>query len=338
MLDTFIKSLPEKVRCSNNPGDEGTKFRSKEEALQYKYVEHNQSYKKYLIIDIDIDKSANNERIGPAFRYEEKGMPVPSIITINPEKGTPHYQYELNTPVIFTPNARKEPQQLYEAVTRALIEALQGDRSYDGHLTKNPLCPYWKVIRHDVSYDLKDFLEYVDIKNSFWKKPITHDILGRNHTLFNNLRFWAYQEVRKHADLENFKLAVEDRAFQINEEFQSYPQGQLGTKEVLQIAKSVSRWTWRNRYDLDRHGNRGVMRLWDKDLALDEKQRLSAERTHKEQTNTTRSALFTSITLLKAQGIPITQKSLEIHSKISLSTIKRYWKEFEPIIYKKMAA
>ena len=93
MLDCFIDSLPNKVRCTDD-FEEGTKFRLKSKALNFKYLETNQLYKKFICIDIDKPRSA--------YLWEEKNLPPPSIITVNPENGHSHYLYGLKTPVIYT--------------------------------------------------------------------------------------------------------------------------------------------------------------------------------------------------------------------------------------------
>lgn len=316
----------------------GAKFRSKDSSLKHKYIQLNQLYKKYLVVDID---ETRRESI---FCFEELGLPVPTIISINtnPKNGrfnTPHYLWELKTPVIYTEAGRSAPQRLYELVDNALTQAtqpFQSDLQYVGLFTKNPLHPHWRVIKHNVSYDLEDFGEYLDLKTPRRKAGLKFDESGRNCTIFTTLRFWAYQEVRDYICYEDFRESVRDKAGLINTELEALPCSGLPSKEVMGIANSVSRWVWRNRFNLNDIKNRGIMHLNSTDIALDEKQRLSASRTHTVQKNATRTALLTSVTLMKAQGTPITQKSLELHSKLSLRTIKSYWNELEPMIYKKL--
>ena len=97
MLTSFIEALPEKVRSAEYK-DEGTRFRKREKALAYRYVELNQLYKKFIALDIDIP--------GSAFLWDERGLPPPSIIVINPENTHCHYFYELKVPVYYTEQAR----------------------------------------------------------------------------------------------------------------------------------------------------------------------------------------------------------------------------------------
>lgn len=316
MFDSFIDSLPEKVRSTNN-FDEGTKFRKKENALDYKYIEVSQYLKKQIIIDID--------RPGAAHDWEDKNLPAPSWITINPENAHCHYCYELNTPVVYTEAGRRAPQQYFEAVDSALTNYLDGDKAYVGKFTKNPLNPAWKVIKHYTSYDLSDFKEYIDLTPRRKKIELNFDINGRNCTLFHTLRFYAYQIVKKHIRYEQFKAEVEDRAFIINLEFEGWEDGQMYAKEVLQVSNSIAKWTWKNQHLLDKYKNRGVMNL-PKSMPLHEKQSASAYYSHEVRTKTVIESIIESAKALKSQGTPITQKSVVIHSGCSLGSVKRVWK------------
>ena len=76
MYVSFINTLPEKVRSAEFK-DEGAKFRKREKALGYRYVELNQLYKKFIALDIDAPASA--------YLWDEHGLPQPSIVVVNPE-------------------------------------------------------------------------------------------------------------------------------------------------------------------------------------------------------------------------------------------------------------
>ena len=97
-------------------------------------------------------------------------------------------------------------------------------------------------------------------------------------------------------------------------------------KEVLQVSNSVAKWTWKNQHLLEKYINRGVMNLPDS-MTLEEKQKASAIYMHEIRKKTTAETILESATVLKSQGTPITQKSVSIHSGISLLNIKRYWKQ-----------
>ena len=316
MFDSFIDSLPEKVRSTNN-FEEGTKFRKKENALEFKYLEVSQFLKKQIIIDIDRPGAAND--------WEYKNLPAPSWIAINPKNAHCHYCYQLNTPVVYTEAGRRAPQQYFEAVDNALTNCLDGDKAYIGKFTKNPLHPAWKIITHYTSYDLADFQEYIDLTPRR-KIDLNIDIEGRNCTLFHTLRFFAYRVVKKHIDYEKFKAEVEDRGFRINLEFADWASGQLNAKEVLQTINSIAKWTWKRRYTIGNYINRGVMNLPDS-MPLVEKQKASAIYSNELRTKTVLESIIESAKVLKSQGTPITQQSVSIHSKCSMGSIKRNWNQ-----------
>jgi hypothetical protein len=75
-----------------------------------------------------------------------------------------------------------------------------------------------------------------------------HDYgIGRNCTLFDNLRGWAYKAIRQGwPDYNRWLIAVEQRAFSYN----NFPVA-LSINEVRATAKSVARWTYGNITDSD---------------------------------------------------------------------------------------
>ena len=316
MFENFIESLPPKVRCTDD-FSQGTKFRKKENALGFKYIEVSQFLKKQIIIDID--------RPGAAFDWEELNLPSPSWITINPKNTYCHYCYELKTPVVYTEQGRRKPQEYYEAITSALISKLQGDPCYIGHITKNPLHPAWKTINHHISYDLGDFSEYLSTnKPAKQSKNLVYDVHGRNSTLFNTVRLWAYREVKEHSNREAFFRAVENEAIAVNVQFLNWQNGMLPQKEILSTARSIAKWTWVNRHSIGNIINRGVMNLSD-DMPLPEKQIAAAAYSADIKANRTNILLLDSARNLKDNGIYVTQKAVAESAKMSLKTIKRHW-------------
>ena len=68
--------------------------------------------------------------------------------------------------------------------------------------------------------------------------------MGRNCTLFDSGRKWAYKQVLKYrltGDREEFFEAVRCALEDMND----FPDP-LPNSEVKQIAKSISKWTWKN--------------------------------------------------------------------------------------------
>lgn len=302
MFDSFIEALPEKVR-STEWKDAGTRFRRKEKALNYRYVELNQLYKKFIALDIDDE--------GAAYRWDERGLPPPSYVVVNPENTHCHYFYELKVPVYYTEQAHRAPQKFYEATDIALTSMLGADTGFVGHLVKNPLHPSWRTIRHQVCYDLEDFQEYgLDLQSQKQKQKLADSLGGRNTTLFETLRLWAYQEVKKHSSHAIFQQVVDDKALSINQLFLNSLNGILPAKEVLSTAKSIGKWTWKHRHSIGNgHKNRGVLDL-PEDMPLNEKQAQGAEYTNVVRTEAIDETIKLAIHTCKQRGLKINSGNL----------------------------
>jgi len=273
MFESFIEALPDKVRSTDDFEEYGTRFRKKNNALQYRYVELNQLYKKFIVLDLD--------ELGSAFLWEEKGLPPPTYTVINPENAHCHYLYELRVPVYYTEHAHRAPQKFYENTDLALTHVLGADLAYVGKFTKNPLHASWRTICHRVMYDLEDFAEYyLDLRSYKQKQKLADSLGGRNTTLFDTLRRWAYQEVKQHGFYAGFQLVVDNKALSINKLFLDNLNGILPAKEVISTSTSVGKWTWKHRNSIGNGSkNRGILNL-SNDLTLKEKQFKAAEYTN----------------------------------------------------------
>lgn len=308
MLELFKESLQTKVLSTNDLGN-GLKFRKKEKAIAFSHLATNQLYRKFIVLDIDQPWSA--------FLWEERGMPVPSLVVISPDTGRCHYLYALETPVIYTEAGRRLPQKLYEAVDLGLTRRVGADLSYVGLITKNPLHPRWKVIQHNAVYDLRQLAEYVDITRT---KLDRTNPLGRNCTLFDCLRFWAYPTVRMQTTFEPWQAMADQKAISINCNFPD----PLPAKEVLSVAKSVGQWTWRNRFNP--YKNRGIMQL-EKDMPLHYKQVLAGKYSSQKEASNTLTKLLTVAKEMQFKGQKITQPELVKSSNLSRFAVQKYWQQ-----------
>ena len=106
--------------------------------------------------------------------------------------------------------------------------------------------------------------------------------------------------------------------------------------------KSVARWTW-ERYTGSGRCHRGVMSL-DPRLSLHERQRLSAERTHRLRHERTEAKIKAACRFLHDRGKhPLTQKAIAEVARLTRQTIANYtpllkafflpW--FSPLLYRK---
>jgi hypothetical protein len=135
-----------------------------------------------------------------------------------------------------------------EAAFRAKLDADQG---FSGLITKNPTHPLWRLLRGPrIDYELWELAEYVDLPRHLPKRKPEQIGLGRNVTLFDWLRHYAYRQVRHYkTDVRNFvvwQAHLNTKALERNGDF-LHP---LDSREVWYIVKSVAKWTWQ-RFDIE---------------------------------------------------------------------------------------
>jgi hypothetical protein len=74
---------------------------------------------------------------------------------------------------------------------------LDADQGYSGLLTKNPVHPRWRVLRGPcLGYELAELADWVELPKHLPKKNPEEIGLGRNVTVFEFLRQWAYRNLR----------------------------------------------------------------------------------------------------------------------------------------------
>jgi DNA-binding CsgD family transcriptional regulator len=195
----------------------------------------------WLVYDVDSTTAR--------FDWYDRSNPPPNILAINRDNGHAHYFYGLIKPVHDYTGAKDAPLRYLAAVDVALTEELEADPGYSKLLSKNPLHVRWEVLYpRDELYDLDELASWVDMEKYRDKRRRLPAIgYGRNCTLFETLRVWAYSARRRESFLseEMFRHAVLNHAHGINAEFQP----PLPHSEVRATAKSVSRWVWRKMSD-----------------------------------------------------------------------------------------
>ena len=123
-----------------------------------------------------------------------------------------------------------------------MTEQLEADAGYQGFISKNVLHKHWQVQEvNQHAWNLADFLEWIDLPKRLPKRAKTQG-LGRNCTMFEQARWWAYSQVlsyRLAGDSGGFHDAVLRYCETINEGFPS----PLNFSEVKATAKSIACWT-----------------------------------------------------------------------------------------------
>jgi hypothetical protein len=193
----------------------------------------------------DVDQPA------AALAWEKGNLPPPTWAAVDRQSTKGHLVWGLSVPVLVdSPDMRQEPMRYLCAVEEAFRAKLEADSGYAGLMTKNPAHPLWRVLRGPrLAYELGELAEWVDLPKHLPKRKPEEIGLGRNVTVFEWLRQYAYRNVRhyKH-NVRNFVLwqsHLNGKALERNGDL-LVP---LAGNEVWHIAKSVSKWTW-HKFDL----------------------------------------------------------------------------------------
>lgn len=236
LTEIFETNLPYKPYCSDVKGV--LQIRPRATAKNKNYIQYNEP-NTIRWLTYDCDYAGALDHIG------QNQLPAPNLAAINKQNGKSHLFYGLETPVCVTENGREKPKKFLQAINFCLTEALQSDMGFNQFISKNPLKnELWEVYEiKPTLYDLNEFLEYFTLPNKIpHKAKITG--VGRNITLFENSRRWAYRQVlgyRVTGNKEGFFKAVLEHCEKFNAENFPTP---LNYAEVKSTAKSISKWTW----------------------------------------------------------------------------------------------
>lgn len=231
----FESSLPRWLACSDDPQEWGIQRLPREKALKRAYVDPNPSALVWAMV-FDID------RRGAATAWEDAHAPRPNWIAQNPRNGHAHLGYMLAAPVSRTLKARGTPQRFLARIQHGLTGLLDADRAYTHHLTKTPDHPKWRTFweRSD-PYELTELRDYLGERLPL-RIPRAEAVgEGRNITIFDALRFWAYRARPDYNDPYFWEAECVAHALMLNT-FTA----PLGDREVRQVAKSVAKWSWEN--------------------------------------------------------------------------------------------
>ena len=134
----FINRLANKPYCSNDLGY-GIQIRNKETALSRRYIQANTPFNlSWLCFDIDYPCVLETT-------FEEKFLPAPNFMIVNPENQHSHLLYGLVTGVSCSDNSYIKPLNYLSAIEYSLREELKADNSYGGLIIKNPCHYLWQT-------------------------------------------------------------------------------------------------------------------------------------------------------------------------------------------------
>jgi hypothetical protein len=232
--------LPRRPLASNNLLA-GVYRHARGEALGMRYVESNPSMLSNLLV-VDIDHADATMRA-----CWDRATWWPNLVVENPTNGHAHAVWALAEPVTRTEYARRKPLALAAAVSEGLRRSVDGDQGYSGLLTKNPVHGSWTTVVCNAErlYGLHELAGYLGeagyLPPASWKRSKRRNTtgLGRNCSIFETARTWAYREVRHHfGDANGLHVAISAHVHELNAEFPE----PLAHNEAQDIANSIHRW------------------------------------------------------------------------------------------------
>lgn len=240
-LEQYKSKLPPKPYHTNDYYF-GKKIGALDSALKSNHIQPNSlTHKYFMIFDLDGDLSVLD--------WADKGLPAPHLIVRNLDNGRSHMTYILKTSIKNDVTGLQKPIKYFSDVEHGLAVRIGADMNYNGLLTKNPFkSSAYKILSYESApYDLDYLNEFVDKvlvkkqRDEKKKKKIEDGFAsGRNCTLFENLRLWAYANWHRCHQTE-LRSNILEQAMVLNT-FEC----ELGIKEVETIANSVYRFITRH--------------------------------------------------------------------------------------------
>ena len=235
-LELFNDRLPHKPYFSDDLHF-GVRIAGKERAILAKYIQFNQPHAMFWL-GFDVD------RAGAAIDWSDRNAPAPTLTITNPDNGHAHLLYALKTSIRTAPDGKMKPLRYAAAVENALRKKLEADAGYSGLICKNPNHGHWKIaVWQPELYTLDWLADFLDLNAAYDKEIVGDYGLGRNCTLFDRTRKWAYRAIRQGwPEYDQWLQACYERACVYNLQFAA----PLDENEVSAIAKSIAKWTGKN--------------------------------------------------------------------------------------------
>ena len=241
----LVKRLPYYPDCAT--GFKGmstphTMRLSRKQALSYAYVQMNpKAYYSFLVLDID-------RGISGADFWQGLGLAAPYFVVFNRSNNRGHVIYVLRSPVCKTKMGHYSALKYLRSIESAYTEIAGADKSYAGHMAKNPWSEEWRVIQVSGNvYDLSGLV--TESVREQMQKPRTKARenvagLGRNCFIFEHVRTWAYKAVREYwgGNFVDWYKAVKGECEKLNAKFNPC----LSACELDCLAKSISLWVWKH--------------------------------------------------------------------------------------------
>ncbi|WP_269512612.1 replication initiation protein, partial [Acinetobacter baumannii] len=189
-LCDFFENLAHKPYCA----DEllyGLQIRPKKTAINMQYIQGNQPCMlHYFFFDID--------RSDAVMAWHDANLPMPFWTAQTQKNGHAHICYKLEIPLCTSEFGSQKALAYASKVQAGLANKLGADVGYSHLITKNPFHKDWRVtFWSEQAYTLDYLADFVELPKKLSKKQEVLG-LGRNCTMFDTVRFWAYKAIRAH--------------------------------------------------------------------------------------------------------------------------------------------
>ena len=235
-LADFFNNLAYKPYCADDLLY-GLQIRPKKTAINMQYIQGNQPCMiHYFFFDID--------RAEAVMAWHDANLPMPYWTAQTLKNGHAHICYKLEIPLCTSELASQKAISYAAKIQAGLANKLGADVGYSHLITKNPFHPDWRTtFWTERAYTLDYLADFVDLPKKLSKKQEVSG-LGRNCTLFDTVRKWAYTAVRDylhHHSSLTWEKAVLTHLEALNGEFQE----PLPYSEIKATAKSIANYCWR---------------------------------------------------------------------------------------------
>lgn len=234
--DLFAASLPRWLACTDHPADGITRLPAAEAIKRAHIAPNSRSLAWALTFDVDRPEA------GAA--WLDADLPQPNWIAQNPANGHAHLGYALLAPVSRSLLSRGCPQRYMARIQHAMTQGLRADRAYTHFLTKTPGHARWRTIwGRQQPYSLDELRRALPEDLPLPRKISRREAVGfgRNVSLFDSLRAWAYRARLEYSRFEAWQDACLCHAQALNTFAAPLP-----FSELRSTARSVAKWTWAN--------------------------------------------------------------------------------------------
>ena len=233
-LADFFNNLAYKPYCADDLLY-GLQIRPKKTAIKMQDIQGNQPCMlHYFFFDID--------RAEAVMAWHDANLPMPYWTAQTQKNGHAHICYKLEIPLCTSELASQKAIGYAAKIQAGLANKLGADVGYSHLITKNPFHPDWRTtFWTERAYTLDYLADFVELPKKLSKKQEVSG-LGRNCTLFDTVRKWAYTAVRAHrGGIYNTWLEeVTKHCLSVNEAFVEA----LPYSEIKATARSIAKYCW----------------------------------------------------------------------------------------------